>query len=251
MDRFSKAREGRWAAVAACAVEISLLGGCSAAPENRDGGTADAGGSDVAPTRDSGVDGRVKGDAAAGDGHADVSNRARPDGSEDAGMDGSATDSATDAATDASCPAGSPSSDWDESPIPNSSVDVTAGAPNPESYTDNGDGTVTDDVTGLLWQQVVPTTLYSAANAAIYCGGLALASCAWRLPTEEELFSIVDLAASSLSIDTTVFPSTPAGIFWSSTVFAGAPSLTWYVDFGKGQASVNDGYPPSYVRCVH
>jgi len=37
---------------------------------------------------------------------------------------------------------------WAEWPMPQWSADVTAGAPNPEGYTDNGDGTVTDNVTG-------------------------------------------------------------------------------------------------------
>ena len=41
--------------------------------------------------------------------------------------------------------------------MPNDRVDVTAGAPNLESYTDNKDGTVTDNLTGLMWQQTVPT----------------------------------------------------------------------------------------------
>jgi hypothetical protein len=53
--------------------------------------------------------------------------------------------------------------------MPNSQVDVTAGAPNLESYTDNGDGTVTDNVTGLMWQQAVPATTYTWANAVAYC----------------------------------------------------------------------------------
>jgi hypothetical protein len=43
--------------------------------------------------------------------------------------------------------ANKPVGSWAEWPMPNSQADVTAGAPNPESYMDNGDGTVTDKVT--------------------------------------------------------------------------------------------------------
>ena len=39
--------------------------------------------------------------------------------------------------------------------MPNGPTDVAAGAPNPEGYTLNGDGTVTDKITGLMWQQTV------------------------------------------------------------------------------------------------
>ena len=68
--------------------------------------------------------------------------------------------------------------------MPNSQADVTAGAPNLESYTDNGDGTVTDNVTGLMWQQAVPTATYSWAGAVTYCSTLTLAGHSdWRLPS--------------------------------------------------------------------
>jgi len=99
---------------------------------------------------------------------------------------------------------------WAEWPMPNSQADVTAGAPNLESYTDNGDGTVTDNVTGLMWQQVVPSATYTWANAVAYCPTLALAGhSSWRLPSRIELESIVDFGQSSPSINGTYFPSTP------------------------------------------
>jgi len=87
---------------------------------------------------------------------------------------------------------------WAEWPMPSDQVDVTAGAPNLESYTDNGDGTVTDNVTGLMWQQVVSTTTYNWAQALAYCPKLTLAGHSdWRLPSRIELVSIVDLGVTS------------------------------------------------------
>ncbi|MES9969578.1 MAG: DUF1566 domain-containing protein [Candidatus Thiodiazotropha sp.] len=58
-------------------------------------------------------------------------------------------------------------------------------------YRDNGDGTVTDLVTGLRWQQAHNQQRLSYRDAAQACNRLDLAGIAtWRLPTITELFSI-------------------------------------------------------------
>ena len=140
---------------------------------------------------------------------------------------------------------------WAEWPMPNSQADVTAGAPNLESYTDNGDGTVTDNVTGLMWQQVVPSATYTWANAVAYCPTLALAGhSSWRLPSRIELESIVDFGQSSPSINGTYFPSTPKDWFWASSPVAGSPSYAWGVYFFNGSASYGVVSGAGYVRCV-
>ena len=147
------------------------------------------------------------------------------------------------------CVVGHPD-DWDEWPVPNSQADVTAGAPNLEGYRDNGDGTVTDLVTCLMWQQVVPSMKYSSSDALGYCAGLMLTGHGdWRLPSEAELFSLVDFGQQSPSIDPTAFPSAPANWFWSSTPVASTTDV-WSVNFGYGYANYKvEAYTPS-VRCV-
>jgi hypothetical protein len=134
--------------------------------------------------------------------------------------------------------------------MPNGQVDVTAGAPNPASYTDNGDGTVTDNVTGLMWQRAVPADTYSWEQAKAYCPTLKLAGHSdWRLPTRIELVSIVDFGRSDPAIDTTYFPSTPSGRFWSSSF--GSWYDAWIVGFGSGDtlcAAVSN--TACNVRCV-
>jgi hypothetical protein len=64
------------------------------------------------------------------------------------------------------------------------------------SYNDNGDGTVTDNVTGLMWQQGFADTklTYTQAQAYVatlnsenYCGYSD-----WRLATIKELYSLID-----------------------------------------------------------
>jgi len=75
---------------------------------------------------------------------------------------------------------------------------------NMPSYTDNGDGSVTDNVTGLVWQQSPDTDgdgdidaadklSYEAAVA--YCENLSYAgSDDWQLPTIKQLYSLIDFS---------------------------------------------------------
>ena len=140
---------------------------------------------------------------------------------------------------------------WNEWPLPSSEVDVAAGAPNLESYTDNEDGTVTDNITGLMWQQAVPTGTYTWAQAVAYCPTLTLAAYSdWRLPSVIELVSIVDYGQYNPSIDPTYFPSTPASDFWSSSPLAGWSSGAWLVNFNYGYSGLIVVSNTFHVRCV-
>jgi hypothetical protein len=148
-------------------------------------------------------------------------------------------------------PAGCADPNWNQWPLPNGEADVAAGAPNLASYTDNGDGTVTDNVTGLMWQQAVPATKSAWADAVAYCQALTLAGHGdWRLPSMIELASIVDYGRENPSIDPTCFPSTPASWFWSSSLFAGSSSSAWSVYFSSGGVSDNVVSNTLSVRCV-
>jgi hypothetical protein len=135
--------------------------------------------------------------------------------------------------------------------MPNSQADLTAGAPNLENYTDNKDGTVTDNLTGLMWQQAVSATTYTWAQAIAHCPTLTLAGHSdWRLPSVIELASIVDLGQSDPSINGTYFPSTPANVFGSSSPWAGSPSYAWGVYFNYGYTVSPDVSYMLNVRCV-
>ena len=62
------------------------------------------------------------------------------------------------------------------------------------SYTDNGDNTVTDNHTGLMWQKTPPTSKMTFKEAEEYIENLSLAGYSdWRLPTIQESFSIANL----------------------------------------------------------
>jgi hypothetical protein len=140
--------------------------------------------------------------------------------------------------------------DWAEWPMPNTQADVTAGAPNLQSYTDRYDGTITDNVTQLMWQKAVSTGTYAWADAIAYCSTLAVAGHSdWRLPSRIELQSIVDFGVRSPAINSTYFPSTPSTLFWSST-----PSLVasnaWGISFAGGDPNIDDTSISYPIRCV-
>jgi hypothetical protein len=139
--------------------------------------------------------------------------------------------------------------EWAEWPMPNGPVDVAAGAPNLESYTDNGDGTVTDNVTSLMWQQL-PTGFFSRAGAIAYCPTLTLGGHHdWRLPSLVELVSIVDFGLSTPARNTTYFPVlTSLDFFWASTP-AGDPQFGWQVYF-DGESFPSAATDQVIARCV-
>ena len=74
------------------------------------------------------------------------------------------------------------------------------------SFQDNGDGTVTDNVTGLMWQQVPVNEGFSYDSAVAYCESLELSGYDdWRIPTTKELFSISNFSQGWPYLDTTYF----------------------------------------------
>ncbi|MFA6961331.1 MAG: DUF1566 domain-containing protein [Opitutaceae bacterium] len=63
----------------------------------------------------------------------------------------------------------------------------------PAAYHDNGDGTVSDLNTGLMWSQAVDTEKLSLIEAEAAASRLSLAGHTdWRVPTIKELYSLID-----------------------------------------------------------
>lgn len=60
-------------------------------------------------------------------------------------------------------------------------------------YTDHGDGTVSDQVTGLMWSKAVDLRKVSLKEALDMAASLRLGGHAdWRVPTVKELYSLID-----------------------------------------------------------
>ena len=117
-------------------------------------------------------------------------------------------------------------------------------------FTDNGDGTVTEEVYGLIWQQAEAGQKTWEA-ALTYCEGLSLAGKSdWRLPNIRELETIVDTTKYNPAINTTAFPNANSSSYWSSTTVASISSYAWPVDFQGGRDFSYGKKSNIYVRCV-
>ncbi|NEX18574.1 MAG: hypothetical protein C1943_18745 [Halochromatium sp.] len=123
------------------------------------------------------------------------------------------------------------------------------------SFVDNGNGTVSDHNTGLMWAKCFAGQTgndcgtggaegRSWQEALTYADEASLAGYDdWRLPNVKELLSLVDHSRFQPAIDQQFFPGTPADAsadwFWSSTPSAYNSDRAWFVSFSDGE--VGDG----------
>ena len=74
----------------------------------------------------------------------------------------------------------------------------------------------------------------------------------WRLPTIEELSSLVDNSNSEPSLPSDhPFNNIQSGRYWTTTTVAWLTTQAWYVDFTNGSAGSEDKDPTTYCHwCV-
>ncbi|WP_367270347.1 DUF1566 domain-containing protein [Sulfurovum sp.] len=108
---------------------------------------------------------------------------------------------------------------------------------------------VRDSSTGLEWQDDSIGSTLTWESAITHCEELSLDGGGWRLPTVNELVSLVDDSRASPAIDP-VFQNTASGNYWSSTTYARTTYHAWYVYFSDGRQDVYYKYANYYVRCV-
>ena len=117
-------------------------------------------------------------------------------------------------------------------------------------FTDNGDGTVTDTSTDLMWQKA-SSSVKTWEQALAYCEGLNLGAYTdWRMPTTKELRSLVDYSRYNPTINTTFFPDTVSSYYWSSTNNVSHAENAWSVLFYDGDDSDDYKGYDNYVRAV-
>ena len=120
-----------------------------------------------------------------------------------------------------------------------------------QRYVDNGDGTVTDTTTWLMWskENVGSKGKWESADKA--CSALRLAGYEdWRMPTRWELLTLSDDTRHSPAIDVSFFPETKSDWYWSSTPCAWDPSCAWIVHFSSGCADCYRRSDSAFVRAV-
>ena len=132
-----------------------------------------------------------------------------------------------------------------------------------KTYSDNGDGTVTDPTTGLTWMRCVmgqtwdgstctgsaSTYTYHQANALTGTVTFARQS-DWRLPNIRELQAIAERSNYIPAIDEAVFPNTPSSYFLTSTPAANNVNAAWIVTFFDGAVSTYYIGDTGHVRLV-
>jgi len=122
---------------------------------------------------------------------------------------------------------------------------------NPDSrYTDNGNSTITDKSTGLVWKQCVEglsgaTCTAGTATTYTWDGALQLATMVnlvtfagyadWRVPNLTELESLVTQNCINPSINISLFPSDPVSFVWSSSPLEDRSSIAWIIGFDYGE----------------
>ena len=118
-------------------------------------------------------------------------------------------------------------------------------------FTNLGDGTVRDNLTGLVWQQGFSSATQNLGDSAAYCSTpTGPSGGGWRLPTVAELQTLVDETVMTPSIDSAYFPSTTPNWFWSSTPVPGSELDGWAVTFAGGGTGRAGGSFRCRARCV-
>jgi len=107
-------------------------------------------------------------------------------------------------------------------------------------FTNNGDGTITDNLTGLMWDESGDTSIGQKtwSDALIDCNGLSLGGYDdWRLPNVNELESLINAGKtdSAAWLNGQGFTGVQAaGDYWSSTTSAPPSTNAWYVSLSNG-----------------
>ena len=133
-------------------------------------------------------------------------------------------------------------------------------------YADNGNGTVTDNITGLTWEKSPGSGPLSWSEAQTYCDSMTLADIEdWRMPSLKELFSISNFSTGWPYLDQTYFDLASSGDiskdeqYWSSDYYIGQTVEGGYdAAFGVNHATGHiKAYPAmaggprgKIVRCV-
>jgi len=142
------------------------------------------------------------------------------------------------------------------------------------NYTDNGNGTITDNVTGLMWEKLSDDgsihdkdNQYAGLTAAIAkATSLNTANFAghndWRIPNLRELESLPDYSLYNLAVrapfrtncvaNCTVLTCscTKANIYFTSTVYTGYPAAVWKINMIDGDVYAGDAVDTHYARAV-
>ena len=153
-------------------------------------------------------------------------------------------------------------------------------------YVDNGDGTITDTKTGLMWEKkdqevggihnygnlytwgmaaspyTMNGTMVTSFQATLNTEPCFAGHCDWRIPNRFELESLLNLQNAYPAVDLMFKTNCTSGctvltcsctqsfFYWSSTTVVTGLEYAWNLDFGGGSAIVGDKDSVGCVRAV-
>jgi len=112
---------------------------------------------------------------------------------------------------------------------------------------------VKDPTTNLVWEDTIHTTedkiTHDEANT--YCESLKVGEVSgWRLPTLNELLTLVDYTRSDPAILKEFNHIKSGTVYWASTPYVRSRDEFWGVDFKDGATEGTSKYYNRYIRCV-
>jgi len=136
------------------------------------------------------------------------------------------------------------------------------------AYTDNGDGTISDNSTKLMWEKLSDDggihdwdntytwqRAFNAKIAVLNRDPCFAGYCDWRLPNRRELDSLVDAdrkapavapafnTACTRGCSVTTCSCTQLDYYWTSTSYADIPNFAWAVNCNVGDVSAFEKIP--------
>ena len=122
----------------------------------------------------------------------------------------------------------------------------------PNHFTDNENGTITDNLTKLIWQKVPNADTLSWEQALSYADTLSLAGMSdWRLPNIKELQSINDENLINPSLNPNFFDVGNSKKYWSSTTLPNQTTKAWYLNTQYGITTYDTKTVKHSVICVN
>jgi hypothetical protein len=119
-------------------------------------------------------------------------------------------------------------------------------SPSPR-FTDNSDGTVTDNLTGLMWAKDAnifgyrswSNALSDANNLSLGLEGCSTNYTDWRLPNSNELQTLIDKSNFNPALPSGhPFLNVQTSFYWSSTTYAYYTSYAWSVYMYYGDVGI-------------
>jgi len=112
-----------------------------------------------------------------------------------------------------------------------------------DRFTDNGDGTITDNASGLMWPKDLKGAACNGGSSIGWIAGITFAEgltfathSDWRMANLKELISIMDYSLYGPPLNP-IFIQAVTSSYWTSTAYKGNLDFRWGVWFTSGNCS--------------